>query len=60
MTMALVTQEPVVTAGNGDLASTKAKRFTFKAKLEVVQKKGGSIDITSVTLIVGTMSAGSS
>ena len=45
--MALAPQEPVVASDNGGTAMPKAKRLTYKVKLEVVQKPGGSIDITT-------------
>ena len=38
MTMALAPQEPVVASDNGGTAMPKAKRLTYKVKLEVVQK----------------------
>ena len=45
--MALAPQEPVVASDNGGMAMEKAKRLTYKVKVEVVQKPGGSIDITT-------------
>ena len=47
MTMALAPQEPVVDSDNGGTTMAKAKRLTYRVKLEVVQKPGGSIDITT-------------
>ena len=44
--MALAPQEPVVASDNGGTTMAKAKRLTYKVKLEVVQKPGGSVPRT--------------